>query len=107
LVTFLQTASDATNLQTYTFSSQNLGAANSKRYIIVAIASRNTRLGTTINSVRIGGVTATISVQSNHDDSPNSSVAGLAVANVPTGTTGDIVVTFSTTMLRAYWCLLY
>jgi hypothetical protein len=102
LVTFLQTASSASDLQTYTFASQNLGAAAAGRYIIVAVMGRVGSIDSSITSVTVGGVTASIAVQVTRNDSPNSHCVGLAIASVPTGTTGDIVVVFSTTMLRAF-----
>jgi hypothetical protein len=97
---FLQTATDTANATTYTFSSQNLGTASSDRYILVGIGSR--AAGTTeatINSVTVGGVSATIPVQRSVRP-VNLSIAGFAIAAVPTGTTGDIVITFSREMLR-------
>lgn len=99
-LSFLQTAFSTTDGTSFTFSSQNLGTAAADRYIIVAVQSRS--VGTdvhTIDSVTVGGVSATIVVQ-RQNNAANSSYAGLAIAAVPTGTTGDVVVTFSTTMLR-------
>ena len=96
----LQSASDGANATTYTFSSQNLGDADTDRHIIVGISTRD--VGTTsqaISSVSIGGVSATIVVQQ-RNSATNTCVAGLAIAKVPTGTTGDIVVTFSEEVLR-------
>lgn len=94
-LTFLQTATDDTNASSYTFSAQSLGTAASDRYIVVTVGAR---AGTTetISSVTIGGVTATINVQS----TSNNNIASVCIANVPTGATGDIVVTFSGTMDR-------
>lgn len=99
-LSFLQAASDTTDVTTYTFSSQNLGTAASDRHIIVAVAAR--ALGATactISSVTVGGVAATISHQVSNNTT-NSNVVGLAIAAVPSGTTGDIVVTLSRSALR-------
>lgn len=89
---FLQAATpDASDLTTYTFASQNIGAAASDRLVIVAYSSINGNgTGVGISSVTIGGVTATIA----HSSGTNVS-AGLAWALVPTGTTASIVLTFA------------
>jgi hypothetical protein len=44
-------------------------------------------------------VAATITVQQANNVT-NTDVSGIAIANVPTGATGDIVITFANTMLR-------
>lgn len=94
-IAFLQLAKDATDLTTYTFSSQSLGAAASDRYIICAICGRsNDGSARTISSVTIGGVTATINAQVEN----TGTMCGIATALVPTGTTGDVVVVWSGTM---------
>lgn len=95
-IAFLQSASDGTNATVYTFASQNLGAAAADRQIIVGAIGR-AETQQTIDSITVGGVTATITIQNGQ----GNNVAGIAIANVPTGTTGDIVVTFSGAMARA------
>lgn len=96
---FLQATNDTSDLTTYTFSSQNLGTASSDRHIIVVVESRKAGAATTISSITIGGITADIVLQQSNSDS-NSNIAGIAIANVPTGTTGDIVITFGAGMVR-------
>ena len=75
----------------FTFSSHGLGTAASDRKIILGITALHgsTR---TLSSVTIGGVTATITVQANGSSADHQSIV---IADVPTGATGDIVVTFS------------
>lgn len=96
IITFTASAQNATNLATYTFSSLNLGTAYTDRKIIIGIGAR---AGTsqTPTSVTVGGVTAT------HVASvvQNGSYAGIYIASVPTGTTGNVVVTFPGGMVRA------
>ena len=99
-VAFLQGAEDTSDQTTYTFSSQNLGTAADDRHIIVGILSRKAGATTTISSVTVGGVSATI-VEQVTNTGTNSDVAGIAIAAVPTGTTGDVVVTFGAGMVRA------
>lgn len=96
---YLQATTDTSDTNSYTFASQNLGTADAGRYIIVSIISRKATTSATISSVTIGGVSATITKQVTNTAS-NTNVAGIAIANVPTGATGDIVVTLSATMLR-------
>jgi hypothetical protein len=88
-------ASSSTDASSYTFSAESLGTADSDRYILVGIAARAAS-ARTISSVTIGGVSATILI----DHSSSLSLAGFAIAAVPSGTTGDVVVTFSGTMVR-------
>lgn len=99
-ITYLQLTKDATDLSTYTFSSVNFSTASTDRRIIVAISGRTqdgTSSGNVISSVTIGGVSATIAVQAQN----SGNVQGIAIALVPTGTSGDVVVVFSETMTNA------
>lgn len=92
-VSYRTAAQDGTGQTTYTFSAQDIGAAASDRYVVVGIAARGQA---SISSVTIGGVSATkIKEQGNTD------VAGLYIAAVPSGTTGDVVVTLPGAGLRA------
>lgn len=93
---YLQSAGDTANGSSYTFSSQNLGTADAARYIIVGIGARWGAAPTSVTSVTVGGVSATEVVQLG----PAGNVAAIYIAAVPTGTTGDVVVTLSDTMLR-------
>lgn len=90
-VTFLESRNYgfAAGRTSWTFGAVALGPASSDRVIIVAIAARSTP---PIASVTIGGVTATIDVQNGTD--VNTAIARAAV---PTGETGDIVVTAGNT----------
>lgn len=79
------------NQTSYTFSACDFGADDATREVFVVVgwtqgASR------TLNSVTIGGVTATLGSAANY-----STAAGtrLAFAAVPIGPTGDVVPTFS------------
>lgn len=93
------TANDTANASTYTFSAQNLGTASSDRYIICTIGSRIGSADLNLNSVTIGGVSATIVIQETNFTT-NSGLAAIAIAAVPTGTTGDVVVTLDGTAAR-------
>lgn len=92
---FLQTDSDATDLSTYTFSSVNLGTADSDRTIVILVTGRSNDGGSrTLDSATIGGVSATINVQA----TSNGNVCAIISADVPTGSTGNVVLNFSSTM---------
>lgn len=93
---FLQGASDISDLTTYTFATQNLGTASSDRVIFAVVSGRQSS-ARTISSVTIGGVTATEVGTRGSSQNP----LGIWSAAVPSGTTGDVVVTFSGAMLRA------
>lgn len=96
-LTFLQGTDEPSNVATYEFVSQNLGAADSGRHIIACVMARKGS-AFTISSVTIGGVSATevIQVQSATADG----LSGIYVANVPTGTTGTVTVVLSSDAAR-------
>lgn len=93
-IEFLQSAVSSTDSAEYTFANQDIGAADAGRYILVGVTTRSSGTTNTINSVTIGGVTAT-EVQLQRTITTVVNMAGLYIANVPTGTTGDVVVTFA------------
>lgn len=100
-VSFLQATSITSTTSTYTFSSQNLGTAAADRYIFVIVHGRATGTSAlSVSSVTVGGVSATIAVQQTGKEDVNSSQSAIALAAVPTGTTGDIVVTMSRDNVR-------
>jgi hypothetical protein len=99
--TFLQDAGDASDLTTYTFASQDLGTADAGRYIVAIVHARVASGTLTLSSASIAGVSATIALQETNSSATAKSVCALVIAAVPTGTTGDVVVTFSTGALRA------
>lgn len=94
---FLQGATDTSDLETYTFASQNLGTAAAGRYIIVCVEARASA-SRTLDAVSVGGVSATIVASLGFSGGQNR--IGIAIAAVPAGTTGTVVVTFSVAMLR-------
>ena len=96
---YLQQSTSTADSSTYNFASVNLGTAAGDRYIIACVAARVGSGTPTIDAVSIGGVSAT-PVVTQVNTSSGSNVIGIFIAAVPTGTTGDVDVTFSTTMLR-------
>lgn len=91
-LSFLQGSMDISDLTTYTFASQNLGAADPNRWIVVCVGGAHSA-ARSISSVTVGGVSATKIVQA--EGSTLYRHTSIWVAPVPTGTTGDIVVTWS------------
>lgn len=86
-------ATNSANQNSYTFSAQSLGTADSARIVIVGVASRQGTAGITISSLTVAGVSASQLVS--NVGTPDSSITAIWAAAVPTGTTGDVVVTFS------------
>lgn len=89
---FLTSAGDSSNATTYTFSSQSLGDAASDRVIVVQAAGSSTGTGG-VASLTIGGVSATL-IDEQATSNP-ADTTSMWYAEVPTGTTGDVVVTFN------------
>lgn len=81
---------------THTHSGMTLGAADSGRYIIAAIDCRDAS-ARTVSTLTIGGVTATLI----YAYQTSGTICGFWVALVPTGTTGDVVITFSGSVARS------
>jgi hypothetical protein len=100
--------SSDTDAASYTKSGAAIGTADANRYVIVAIPLFTGATNLTISSVTIGGVSATkINGETFYSGtSTNRSLVDFWKANVPTGTTGDIVITPSTTaprMSASWW----
>ena len=88
---FLSNNSSNTPNTTYTFSSQSLGTPDPARYIILGYVGNSSTRTVTAASSTIGGVTVTkpIEVQD------GNRTYGMLIANVPTGSTGTIAITWS------------
>jgi hypothetical protein len=82
-------AADGTTQSTYTFTSRSLGAAAQSRFIIVGVGTRSN--AQSVTSLTIGGVSASILKR----QASAFNTAELWGALVPTGTTGNIVVAWS------------
>lgn len=95
LISLTSTNSSNSNATNYTHSAQSFGVADPTREIFVAI-SRGRFGSELITGVTIGGITAVV-------ESPDSS-SSIAYAHVPTGTSGDIVVTGDGGLIRQGIC---
>lgn len=89
--TFLQAAVTTGTSSSYTFTSQNLGTAAASREVVVAV-SHNHTAARVVTGVTVAGITASLVVQ----DSVSTQV-GVALwkASVPSGATGNVVVTLN------------
>lgn len=92
-LSFTDSAVDATNLTTYTFTAKNIGAAASNRKVVIGVFGI-TGGSTAVSSLTVGGVSAGQVVASYTSGSAEGTGA-LWIADVPSGTTGDVVVTFA------------
>lgn len=88
--------SDTTSVNaTLTSTNHPIGAASADREVFVLITGMSgVASGRTLTGVTIGGITADIHVNA-AVSSGGSQIAAIASANVPTGTTATIVLTFS------------
>lgn len=80
----------------------NYGAAHAQRRVVVAVHWETVTNDVSLNSATIGGVGATIHVQRHHTGGATGLGVALISALVPTGTSGNLDVTFSTTTSRCY-----
>jgi len=87
---------DTTNDSTHTFNGVNFGTPSADRIIVLEIAWRGS--STTLDAVSIGGVTATRASRGTASASGNNSE--IYYAEVPSGSTGDIVLQFSASVSR-------
>lgn len=94
-ITFTANAEDTGGGTSYTFSSQSIGTADATR--IVVVQANSVAIAGNINSITVGGISATQAVNINGEDNQR---LGIWYASVPTGTTADVVVTWSTSMAR-------
>lgn len=90
--TYITGTSSSSSATTFTFSSTSIGTASSDRLVVVVVEGRQAVADRTVSSVTIGGVTATIASGTNV---PSKYPGCIAYLTVTSGTTADIVVTFS------------
>ena len=93
------TAAQTPDQSSYTFASMSFGDAAADRHIAVGIVSRASA-NRTISDVTIGGVTATPIVNERNPDGGNTTNMAIFIAEVPSGTSGNVVVDFTNTQIR-------
>ena len=90
-----QNTIDTADGSSFTFSGVDFNTASTDRQILVCVHSSRSFGGAPIsapNGMTMGGVSGSLIVQS--DNGSVSGHAGIWLASVPTGATGDVVVTF-------------
>ena len=103
---YLAYASDATKPTTVTFSAMSFGTAADNRRLSACVQWDNDGGNTrTISSLTIGGVAATVHQVANSSATDNKVNVAIASASVPTGTSGDVVVTWSGTVDKPHVAL--
>lgn len=101
-VSYLNTFESTTDTGTWTFSAFGFGAADAGRKISISIYTLKADPAATITGVTIGGVTASLISGTNGTVATGGATHVLEwwEAAVPTGTSGDIVITCSATTVR-------
>lgn len=88
-IVYTDSVASASDLTTYTFAGRAISTAAADRYVIVGVGGSNSA---DVSSLTVGGNSATEIIDVADGV---SAYAGLWIVNVTTGTTADIVVTFS------------
>jgi hypothetical protein len=96
LAEFLHLTAGTNVASTAVFTSVSFGAPHSNRTLYGAFHTR-IATGATVDAVTVGGVAATIHAQISQDFVAADELVCIFSANVPSGTSGDVVVTCSTT----------
>jgi hypothetical protein len=97
-VTFTDSDSTGSNLTVYTFSGLSLGTAQTGRKIVVGACGAGGGSARTITGITVAGSDCTLVKQGTAD---GESAADLYQVELASGTTGDVVVTFSGAPSRA------
>lgn len=88
---FVTSAARTVSLSSETFTAVSLGTAHADRKILIAVSTEGGASGTPPTTVTIGGISAT-QLTSN---GTSSEFVAFWIATVPTGITGDIILTWS------------
>lgn len=101
-VTWASSAKSTSALTTYTFSSLSIGTASSDRKIIVNVHAEANGAGTalSVSSLTVDGISATLLVAFPTTDGSDRVAQEVWIASVPTGTTGNVVVTMAAGITR-------
>jgi len=98
---WLTSATDSSSTNPVTYAGLSFGAADTDRIIAVYIASRQTTVNT-ITGVTIGGVSATaVTGTAAQVNGTNGACCQIWQAAVPTGTSGNVVVTYGAAPTRS------
>lgn len=103
-VSYLTSNVDLSDATVYTHAGLTFGAADADRKIVASVLSLKVNPYADISSVTIGGVSASVitGATTSIDVTGAGLVHSLYEADVPTGTSGDVVVTVASTTLRSF-----
>jgi hypothetical protein len=93
VLTYQTSAVSTADATTYTFSGKAIGTAADNRYVIVAVTGGYA--GRTVSTLTVGGITATKLVELVSTAGSSELTSALFIVLVTTGTTADVVVTWS------------
>lgn len=99
VATWTAAPSSATDGTSFTFNAVAIGTASADRVVVVGVSSGQTGTTTRTCTVTVGGVTAT-QIQFTRVGPTNSTHGGMYAVPFPSGTTANIVLTFSGTQSR-------
>jgi hypothetical protein len=101
--TFNTEVNDSVDRSSYTFSNVGIGGASSSRIVYAAVIVGFGSSSGAVDSVTIGGVTASLVVREGDANSSGSNLVhcGIWKAEIPTGATASIVVSNNQTATRA------
>lgn len=98
-LTYQTTLTNGGGATTYTFTAASIGtapAAGNRRYVVIAGGGNKASNIAAVSSITYGGAGGTIAIQSEGDSAGGSHHTGfIGYGEVNTGTTSDIVVTFT------------
>jgi hypothetical protein len=101
LLSYQTSTASTADASVYTFSTQAIGPAKSTRRVVVGVVGREgADTSARTLAVTVGGVSATEAAFATDTAVSGRNVAALYIAAVPTGTTADVVATFSAGMDR-------
>tara|TARA_R110002020_G_scaffold315243_1_gene530398 strand:+ start:325 stop:975 length:651 start_codon:yes stop_codon:yes gene_type:complete len=102
---FLSNEGSETDASSYTFTGKSFGDTATDRRIFVGVYGLDNSGSTiTTSTVTVGGVSATKVVEVTNDTSING-VSAIWQADVPSGTSGTVVIAFSTTIIKMGYAL--
>ncbi|MCP5405407.1 MAG: hypothetical protein H6922_04185 [Pseudomonadaceae bacterium] len=94
---FTDADKNGNNSAFYSYNNMNIGTASSDRHVVVIFQMQSNTAGAVASAMTIGGITATKLVSSINVETETS----FWIANVPTGTTANIVTSLSATAVRS------
>lgn len=100
-IEFTDSDSSVTDLAEFTFADLSFGTASASRRIVVIACIRDAGTTIDITGITIGGVAGTqVGTSAINETGGNTTMAVMFIADVPTGETGTVVVTWNEVSIR-------